>query len=179
MRRYVRSGARVERRAARLLTAVLLALAAACAGPSAAPPASAPRGGVEAEARSFMDAYARDLLAGDRAAIAARYDSAGAYFMGNGHKEFMPYEAIRARYSGAEWGPPRSFEWRDLSYEVVGPDAVVVTGLFAWGLCPGAPPLVMSYTGLLVRRAGGLRIRLEDESANPRTPPPAPCPGGR
>lgn len=77
MRRHVRSGARVESRAARLLTAVLLALPAACAGP------------------------------------------------------------------------------------------------------PAAPPLVMSYTGLLVRRAGGLRIRLEDESVNPRTPPPAPCPGAR
>ncbi len=156
---------------------VLLVLAAACAGMPAAPSAT-PRG-VADEARSFMDAYARDLLAGDRAAIAARYDSAGAYFVGNGLKEFAPYEAIRSRYAGAEWAPPRSFEWRDLSFEVAGPDAVVVTGLFTWGTCPGAPPLVLSYTGLLVRRGGRLRIRLEDESASPRTPPPAPCPDPR
>lgn len=167
------------RRHARFPTVALLALAAACAGPPGAPPAGPPPDGVEAEARSFMEAYGRDLLAGDRAAVAARYDAAGAYFVGNGHKEFEPYEAIRARYAGPEWSPPRSFEWRDLSYEVAGPDAVVVTGLFAWGLCPGAPPLVMSYTGLLVRRGGGLRIRLEDESVNPRTPPPAPCPDAR
>jgi hypothetical protein len=179
MRSFVRSAVHVKGRAARLLGVLLLALAAACAAPAAAPPAGAPRGGVEAEARAFMEAYGRDLLAGDRAAIAARYDAAGAYFMGNGHKEFMPFEAIRARYAGPEWSAPRGFEWRDLSYEVAGPDAVVVTGLFAWGLCPGAPPLVMSYTGLLVRREGGLRIRLEDESVDPRTPPPAPCPGAR
>lgn len=166
-----------ENPARMLMGTVLLALAAACAGPPAAP--SAPPRGVADEARSFMDAYARDLLAGDRAAIAARYDSAGAYFVGNGRKEFEPYEAIRSRYAGAEWAPPRSFEWRDLSYEAAGPDAVVVTGLFAWGTCPGAPPLVISYTGLLVRRGGGLRIRLEDESVDPRTPPPAPCPAPR
>lgn len=162
----------------RIAPALLIAAAAACAGPPATR-SGPPHGGVADEARAFMDAYARDLLAGDRAAVAARYDTAGAYFVGNGHKQFAPYQAIRARYAGAEWAPPRSFEWRDLAYEVAGPDAVVVTGLFTWGTCPGAPPLVLSYTGLLVRRGGGLRIRLEDESVSPGTPPPAPCPDPR
>ena len=43
------------------------------------------------EARAFMDAYARDLLAGNRQAIAARYDRTGSYLLGNGRKVFMPH----------------------------------------------------------------------------------------
>lgn len=70
------------------------------------------------------------------------------------------------------WSPPASFEWRGLAYEPVGPDAVVVTGQFLWGEASGAP-LTFSYTGLLVRRDGRLRIRLEDEDPAPPPPPPA------
>jgi hypothetical protein len=126
--------------------------------------------GVVEEARAFMDAYARDLLAGNRAAIAARYDRRGAYMMGNGQKEFLPYDAIVARYQGPSWNPPASFEWRDLSFEPAGPDAVIVAGRFAWGR-QGRAPMTLSYTGFLHRQDGVLRIRLEDESFDPRTMP--------
>ena len=46
-----------------------------------------------------------------------------------------------------------------------GADSVVVVGLFDWGTAAGRPPVTVSYTGLLVREDGVLRIRLEDESA--------------
>jgi hypothetical protein len=129
---------------------------------------------VVSEARAFMDTYARDLVAGDRAAIAARYDRTGAYFLGNGRKELTSYDSIAADYRGG-WKPPASFTWRDLSFEPAGSDAVVVAGQFAWGPAPGAPPLTFSYTALLRRQEGVLRIRLEDESLDPSTLPPPPA----
>ena len=71
------------------------------------------------------------------------------------------------------WRPPASFDWQDLSYEAVGPDAVVVTGRFLWGVS-ATTRLPFSYTALLLRRDGRLRIRLEDESGRPAPPPLAP-----
>jgi hypothetical protein len=144
---------------------------AAPAVPSTTPAA----GAVVEEARAFMDAYARDLRAGDRAAIAARYDRTGTYFLGNGGKEFSPHDSIVARYAGAGWAPPASFEWRDLSFESVGPDAVVVAGRLLWGGRSGAAPMALSYTALLRRQDGVLRIRLEDESTDPRSLPAPPA----
>lgn len=155
---------------------MVLVLVAAIAGGACAAggtPAGAPsQAGVVEEARAFMDSYARDLLAGNRAAISARYHRDGAYFMGNGNKDFEPYDSIAARYAGPNWSPPAAFEWRDLSFEPVGPDAVVVVGRFLWGVRTGSAPLTLSYTGLLRRQDGVLRIRLEDESVDPRTLPP-------
>ena len=136
--------------------------------------ASAAAGVVE-EGRTFMEGYARDLLAGDRAAVGARYDRSGAYFLGNGRKEFTPYDSIVAQYAGASWKPPASFAWRDLSFEPAGPDAVVVAGQFVWGSAAGAPSLTMSYTALLHRQEGMLRIRVENESFDPATLPPRPA----
>lgn len=152
---------------------IILAAAAASAAPAAvqtqdgapATPAAAVPSTVEAEAAAFMAAYGRELLAGDRAAIARRYHRGGAWRVGHGQKSFQNWDAIQGFYAGEHWARPASFEWRDLSYEVVGPDAVVVVGLFHWGRGDAAEPLTLSYTGLLVREDGELRIRLEDESA--------------
>lgn len=152
----------------RFITAFLILLAAAT--PLRAQPAEPP---VVAEARVFMADYARALIAGDRAGIAARYDRNGAYAMGNGRKAFGPYDRIVAQYASAQWQPPHRFEWRDLSYEPVGNDAVVIAGQFAWTRREGAEPSIFSYTALLRRQDGVLRIRLEDESTRP---PPAPSP---
>lgn len=156
----------------RAFALLLLVSSAACAG--AGTRGSAPsHAGVVEEARAFMDSYGRDLLAGNRAAVAARYDRRGAYFMGNGQKEFEPYDSIVARYQGPNWSPPASFEWRDLSFEPAGPNAVVVAGRFVWGR-QGRAPMTLSYTGFLLRQDGVLRIRLEDESVDPRAvQPPA------
>ena len=121
----------------------------------------------QVEAQAFMEAYAADLRAGDRAAIAARYDRSGAWRLGHGEKSFEQWPAIRDFYAGPHWQPPASFEWRDLSFEPAGPDAMVIAGLFRWGAAGGGEPRTYSYTALLVRQDGELRIRLEDESGAP------------
>jgi hypothetical protein len=119
----------------------------------------------EAEARAFMESYARDLRAGAREAIIARYDPRGSYRVGGGQKTFEPLDSIRATYM-SRWEPPSVFEWRDLSYEVLGDDAVMVVGRFEW-TDAGGRMLPISYTGLLVRHEGEWRIRLEDEDVSP------------
>jgi hypothetical protein len=120
----------------------------------------------EAEARAFMESYARDLRSGAREAIVARYDTRGAYRVGGGQKVFEPMDSIRAGYTG-RWQPPAAFEWRDLSYEVLSDDAVMVVGRFEWTDQQGRV-LPMSYTGLLVKQDGEWRIRLEDEDVDLR-----------
>lgn len=121
---------------------------------------------IDVDAREFMWAYAEDLRHGRRQSIVGRYDRRGAYRVGEGEKNLESWELIRAAYM-TQWTPPASFVWRDLSYEPIGNDAVVVIGLFDWGLADGRR-LSFSYTGLLVRQEGELRIRLEDESMSPK-----------
>ena len=154
------------------LPVILLAGCAVAAQPAAR--AQASDSALVAEARAFMDAYARDLGAGDREAIAARYDRRGAWFMFNGTRDFAPWDSLAAQYR-TQWTPPAAFAWSDLIYEPAGPDAVVVNGYFLWTR-QGQQPRRLSYTGLLVRQDGELRIRLEDESMDAGTPPPPPAP---
>lgn len=159
------------------IACVALLFAGACAGaPRTGDPARSPVDGAALvrEAEAFMESYARDLRAGAREAIAARYDPRGAYMVGFGKSRLVPADSLRASYTST-WSPPASFEWRGLAYEPVGPDAVVVTGQFVWGLPTGAP-MTFSYTGLLVRRDGRFRIRLEDEDPAPPAKPAPPSP---
>jgi hypothetical protein len=112
-----------------------------------------------------MSQYADDLRAGDRARIAARYDRRGAWRVGDGIAQLDTWDSISAVYASERWQPPAAFEWQDLAYELAGPDSVVVIGRFAWTPAVGRPPMVFSYTALLVMQEGALRIRLENESA--------------
>jgi hypothetical protein len=150
--------------------AALMAALVLSAGGSAAAQASA---GVAAqqraapivrEAQAFMAAYARELAAGDRAGIAARYDRRGAYLQGFGGDVYETHQAITAFYAGPQWQPPRAFSWQNLRYEPVGSGAVLVVGRFVWTPVSGEP-LTASYSALLVRQGRALRIRLEHESA--------------
>lgn len=143
-----------------LMTAAIALVGAACAS---APQQSAT---LEAEARQFMEGYARDLRAGNRDAIAARYDARGTYMMGGGSKRLAPIDSVRATYRSSSWTAPRAFEWHDLSYEPVASDAILVTGRFDWTSTQGQT-LPASYTALLVRRDGRLRIRAEHEDVAP------------
>jgi hypothetical protein len=154
---------------------LLLIAAFAAAIPSAAR-AQAADSAIVAEASAFMDAYAHDLRTGDREAVAARYDRRGAYIMFNGRRDFAEWNALAEQYR-TQWQAPVAFEWADLIYEPAGPDGVVVNGSFLWTPQAGAEPLRLSYTGLLVRQEGQLRIRLEDEAIDPPSmPPPPPTP---
>jgi hypothetical protein len=116
-----------------------------------------------------MAEYAEDLLGGKREAIINRYDPRGHYRLGNGKKTFLSQDEIRAGYLG-KWNPPISFVWRDLSFEAIGTDAVVVTGLFDWETS-SREKRTFSYTSLLLFQNGSWKIRLEDESR--ALPPPA------
>ena len=149
------------------LLALALVPAPAAAQPASATAAEAP---IVAEARAFMARYAEDLWQGNRSAIAARYDPSGAWHVGPGRAELESWDKIDLRYR-RRWAPPASFQWQNLAFEPLGPDSVLVVGRFLWWPQKKAdqPPLEYSYTGLLVRRDGQLRIRLENEAtAAPR-----------
>jgi hypothetical protein len=118
---------------------------------------------VTREAERFMAEYGDDLRRGDREAIAARYHSGGTIFLGNGNKQTLTKAQVAAGYL-EKWSPPAAFAWRDLDYEPIGPDAVVVTGRFDWTRTVGTPPETQSYMGLLRREGALLKIRIEDES---------------
>lgn len=115
-----------------------------------------------ADAQAFMESYANDVRKGDREALAARYDSRGAYIVGGGKKQLRGFEEIRQHYAQV-WRPPISVAWRDMSYEQVGENAVLAIGLFEWGT-PDAGVVTYSYTGLLHWDGQTFKIRLEDES---------------
>lgn len=149
------------------LLALALMPAAAAAQPTATAAAEAP---IIAEARAFMARYAEDLTMGNRAAIAARYDPNGAWHVGPARVAMESWDQINRRYR-TRWAAPSSFQWRDLAFEVLGPDSVLVVGGFHWWPQKRAdrPPLEYSYTAVLVRRNGELKIRLENEAtAAPR-----------
>ncbi len=129
-------------------------------------PAAAEEVPIVIEARTFMAGYADDLIAGDRGAIVNRYDRTGSWRVGQGEKSFEVWDEVHRTYA-EEWERPATFAWRDLSYEPLGPDAIVVVGLFDWGFGDSGPDITLSYTALLIRQEGELRIRLEDESAAP------------
>lgn len=137
---------------------------------AAAPPAGAggPATGCEAEGQAFMAAYAENLVAGDRAAIARRYSAEGAYMNGFSPKEHHALDAITRRYAGNGWTKPDAFAWRDLSYETLGVDACVVTGGFTWTQDGASGEY--AYTALLRRENGTWRIRVEHENELPPEP---------
>ena len=117
------------------------------------------------ESRAFMESYARDLLAGDRPAIAGRYDRSGAWMASAGQARLISHDVIARRYA-EDWSPPSAFEWRDLVFIPSSEDAITVIGRFVWTSADGTPDLI-SYHGQFVREDGGLRILVEDETPVP------------
>lgn len=149
------------------MRALALAIALAVSVPGMAQAQDAARAVAEpaiaAEARAFMADYARDLLAGDRAAIAARYDPQGAWMVRAGQARFVAHARISQLYAGEDWQAPAAFEWRDLVFIPLGDDAVTVIGRFAWTSADQETGIV-AYNAQFVRHEGGLRIRVEDET---------------
>lgn len=113
-------------------------------------------------AKAFMVGYSDDLNNAKRDAIIKRYDPRGHYLLGNGKKNFLSHAETTATYL-EKWNPPASFVWHDLSFEVAGPEAMVVTGLFDWVPASGEKR-TYSYTALLLLQNGEWKIRIEDES---------------
>lgn len=127
--------------------------------------------GTQNEAKRFMDSYAADLRNHDRAALVARYDRSHATMIFNGERIARSFDEIQARYRD-QWIGPVSFDWRDLAFEVLGPDSMIVTGKFDWGTPDGIDRY--SYSGVLQRQEGELRILLEVESMIPVVPEGSP-----
>ncbi|MBU1188311.1 MAG: ketosteroid isomerase family protein [Gammaproteobacteria bacterium] len=121
----------------------------------------------EREARRFMQQYGEDLRNHDRAAIAARYDRDGATVIFNGERHVRSFAEIQTRYR-EQWTGPASFTWRNLAYEVLNPNSVIVTGEFDWGAPNGIEKY--SYSAILQRQDGEFRIRMEVESLLPDAP---------
>ncbi len=161
-----------EERAIALAEAALDAAARDMRSPTPAEEAAARQAeaALIGEAKAFMQSYAEDLRAGDRAALAARYDREGVSLARDGIETELTWSEVERRYA-AQWRPPASFEWRDLSFEASGPDSVGVRGAFLWVPSRGGAPVAYSYGAVLVRRDGGLRIRIEDEAELPDSAP--------
>lgn len=145
---------------------LLIPLVTSCAATAAS---SAGPASVEEEARRFMAGYAADLLGHDPDAIAARYSRRGAYLVLPGSRKLLPHDSILSEYRAAAGQGPEVFEWQDLSYEVLNDDMVAVVGGFRAESVEGG--VLASYTALLVREDGELRIRLENESFDDLPPP--------
>jgi len=148
---------------AKLVLILLSAMAAAAQPQEQGTPR--PMSSAERSIRDFFDSYAEDLRGHKREAIADRYDRRGVYMVGNGSKALVPFAQLKERYL-TKWTGPKTFNWKDLSVEVLSKDSAVVTGLFEWQSASGTTHNY-SYTGLLVRQDGKWRIRLEDESTSP------------
>jgi hypothetical protein len=153
-----------------LIWMVFVSLSAAC---GSAPAPSSPAA-VEGEAREFMAGYEAEMQGSNGEALAARYHRAGAYWMLQGRKRFLEHDSI-VRYFRETWSAPAEFRWTDLSYEVLGNDAVVVIGTMQFTE-PDHRTAIGSYTALLLRQDGELRIRVEDEAFD--NYPAAACPPG-
>ena len=115
------------------------------------------------EIEKFFEGYADDLRNHRREAIADRYDRRGTFSMGNGRKNFDSFDVVKSRYL-QKWNGPKSFQWKDLSVDVLSRDVVAVLAKFEWETEKGQI-YKYSYTGVLVRRDGKWRIRVEDESS--------------
>lgn len=132
---------------------------------SAAAQAKASTSATEKGILAFYDSYAEDLRQHRREAIVDRYDRRGVYLMGNGSKRLSTFDQVKDIYM-SKWTGPKSFEWKDLSVEMISKDAAAVVGKFLWTTVDGQS-FNYSYTGLLVRDKGNWRIRIEDESSAP------------
>jgi hypothetical protein len=154
-------------RALVLTVALLISAPAVAMAQSASEAAAEPT--IIIEARDFMAGYARDLLAGNRAGIAARYDRQGAWMVHAGQARLIAHDSIVRRYA-EDWDAPSAFEWRDLVFIPSGVDSVTVVGRFVW-TSTGEEPAQIAYHGQFVRQDGQLRIRVEDETpVAPETP---------
>ena len=147
------------------LTAIVAtALAAACPATAEMQTAGPTAWGVaSADAAAFMEAYGRDLRAGDREAIIERYDPEGVWMVSAGRGEHLSSEQVGAVYRSDEWKAPQAFDWQNLVFIPSGTDAMTVTGRFVWTRETGVARTI-AYHALLSRTGGQWRIRVEDET---------------
>ena len=118
----------------------------------------------EMELKAFFDEYGEDIRQARREAIANRYDPRGYFSLGNGIKSFLTFEETKERYL-KRWTGPKSFYWKDLSFEILSPTTAAAAGLFDIEF-PNGQKATYSYSASLVKQADKWKIRVEDESFN-------------
>jgi hypothetical protein len=119
----------------------------------------------EQEIQKFLTLYAEDIRQHRREAITNRYDRRGYYRMGNGVKTFRSFEETKTHYL-TRWVGPKTFEWKNVSIELVSSQSAIVTALFDMTTATGSL-VTYSYTGFFNKTSGEWRIRIEDESISP------------
>jgi quercetin dioxygenase-like cupin family protein len=118
----------------------------------------------ELELKQFFAEYGEDIRQARREAIANRYDSRGYFSVGNGVKSYLTFDETKERYL-KRWTGPKSFEWKDLSFELLSPTSAAAAGLFDIEFANGQKA-TYSYSASLIKQSGKWKIRVEDESAN-------------
>lgn len=123
---------------------------------------AAERSMIAGQARRFMQDYARDLRAGDRAALADRFDRGGAWRLTPDSRYWVrqDWQQIRDTFAAPDWRPPAHFDWFTLDLQVVDRDAVAVAAVVDRG-GSGDRAAFHLYSALLVRGRDGFRIRME------------------
>ncbi len=139
-----------------LLLLVMLPLAVGSAGRSRATDDSGP-------VQAVLDSIARDLTSNNRAALVARYDKRGAFFLGNWGAELVPFDSLSTQIYGSGWKPPVRFAWHNVHVEALGPRSSAVYAQFVWWTVSG-DSILTSYTGVFVNDGRNWRIRSEHES---------------
>lgn len=128
---------------------------------------AAERSRVVAEARQLMQAYAAELRAGDRAALASLYARRGAWRLTPDSRfvRMQRWDEIRDAFVAPGWSRPAHFDWFTLNFHFIDSDNVAVVA--SVDRSGGSPTFTHLYSALLVREDGELRIRMEHEAPAP------------
>ena len=142
------------------LTSLLLSFFFAIASSSNRTVAQENLGTLES-AKTFMAAYANDLNSANRTAIIQRYDPRGHYQLGNGRKTFLSQSRNRCYLENGV----HQVRLTGMIYlfEVLGPEAIVVTGLFDWVATNGEKRTLLLFLSAIASKREW-KIRVEDES---------------
>lgn len=151
-------------RSFRATRCTVLLLAACSAAPRSAP---APRPDLRAEAAELFRRYGLAIATPTRGTIADAYASAGAVRVINGARRVQTRAQLDSSYRGP-WTPPEYFAWDALTYDVLGPASVAVSGGFFWKAQGRADTMRYLYAAVLEREpTGRLAIRVEVETMAP------------
>src|SRR2546430_16586729 len=99
------------------------------------------------EVQAVLDSMARDLTSNNRAALVARYDKRGVFFLGNWGAELGPFDSLPTQIYGSDWKPPVPFTWHNVHVEALG--AQTSTGYAQFVCGPAAADSELpAYTGV-------------------------------
>lgn len=117
---------------------------------------------MESEARALFAAWSDAIRAGDGPGILRVYSRRGVRLVNKGRVDQLAIRDLEAAYLSGEV-ESQDFNWEDMSFEVLSPNAVVATGtmVLKWREDEGVRGSEMV---LLVREGGELRVRIEAES---------------